>query len=142
MLKISAKNRSGVRSGGYGFVMNSTALLILAAIVVAFLIFKIAGQVSAGDAQTYLKQGALVIDVRSPGEFASGHLSMALNIPLDVIESVVPERVKDHNQVLLLHCLSGTRSGMAKMKLKSMGYTQVFNLGSIGRARKVLEGGD
>ena len=96
--------------------MNPTAILIIAAIVVAFIIFKTAAQVSAGDALAYLKQGALVIDVRSPGEFASGHLSMAVNIPLDEIGSVVPDRVKDHNQVLLLHCLSGTRSGMAKIQ--------------------------
>jgi len=46
--------------------------------------------------------------------------------------------VPDKNQVLLLHCLSGTRSGIAKRQLKSMGYQNVFNLGSYGRAGKIL----
>jgi len=121
--------------------MDSTAIVIVVAIVMAIVILKSAGQVSAQDAREYLKQGALVIDVRNPEEFASAHLSVAVNMPLDEIGSIVTEQVKDRHQVLLLHCLSGTRSSMAKMKLKSMGYTQVFNLGSLGRARKILEAG-
>jgi rhodanese-related sulfurtransferase len=40
--------------------------------------------------------------------------------------------------MLLLHCLSGMRSGMAKQKLKSLGYANVFNLGSLARARKIV----
>jgi rhodanese-related sulfurtransferase len=47
--------------------------------------------------------------------------------------------VKDKNQVLLLHCLSGTRSAMAKIKLKKMGYPNAFNLGSYGRAEGILK---
>jgi phage shock protein E len=45
--------------------------------------------------------------------------------------------VKDKNQVLLLHCASGMRSGVAKQKLKSLGYANFFNLGSLARARKI-----
>jgi rhodanese-related sulfurtransferase len=89
--------------------------------------------------EVILKNGALVIDVRSSGEFASGHLPVAINVPLDEIETVLPQRVKDKNQVLLLHCQSGTRSGMAKTKLKRMGYPNVFNLGSYGRAETILK---
>ncbi len=119
--------------------MNWTTFLILAVIVVVILVIKNAGQVSAGDAREYLKCGALVIDVRSPGEFNSGHLPMAINIPLDEVGSAMPARVPDPSQLILLHCLSGTRSGVAKMKLKGMGYTRVFNLGSLARVRKILE---
>lgn len=43
--------------------------------------------------------------------------------------------MKDKNQILLLHCLSGTRSGMAKTKLKSLGYANVLNLGSYAAPR-------
>ena len=50
----------------------------------------------------------------------------------------VPQRVKDKNQVLLLHCLSGGRSGLAKRQLKKMGYTHVFNLGSYSRASQIV----
>jgi rhodanese-related sulfurtransferase len=48
--------------------------------------------------------------------------------------------VKDKNQVLLLHCHSGSRSGEARRKLKAMGYTQSFNLGSYERAAEILSG--
>lgn len=117
--------------------MNWTTTLVLAAVVAVIFVLKKTGQISAKDARAHLKNGALVIDVRSRGEFSSGHLPNALNIPLDEIESALPRRVKDKNQVLLLHCLSGTRSGMAKNKLKSLGYANAFNLGSFARALKI-----
>ena len=117
--------------------MNWTFLLIVAVLVVVVFTIKGAGQISVKDAQAYLKNGALVIDVRSPGEFNSGHLTNAINIPLDEITTAVPQRVKDKSQVLLLHCQSGMRSGMAQKKLISLGYTNAFNLGSYGRAEKV-----
>jgi len=99
---------------------------------------KRAGQISPKDALAYLKSGALVIDVRSPGEFNSGHLPAAINLPLDEIETLLPRRVNDKNQVLLLHCQSGMRSGAARQKLNGLGYTRVFNLGSYGRAEGIL----
>ena len=86
----------------------------------------------------YLKQGALVIDVRSPGEFAAGHLAGAINVPLDQLEAALPQRVRDKNQVLLLQCASGTRSSLAKSKLRGMGYPNAFNLGSYGRAEGIV----
>ncbi len=118
--------------------MSWTPFLILAAIVAVVLLMKKAGQISAADAQAYLKNGALVIDVRSVGEFNSGHLAKAINVPLDEVETAVPKRVKDKSQVLLLHCASGMRSGMAKSKLQGMGYTNAFNLGGYGRAESIL----
>jgi len=119
--------------------MNWTTILIIAAVGAVFFMMKKSGQISAKDALEKLKCGALVIDVRSPGEFSSGCLAKAINIPLDEIEITVPKRVKDKNQVLLLHCASGMRSGVAKQKLKGMGYTNVFNLGSYGRAESLLK---
>jgi rhodanese-related sulfurtransferase len=119
--------------------MNWITVLIVAAIVTAFFMIKQSGQISAKDALARLKSGALVIDVRSPGEFSSGHLAKAINIPLDEVEIELPNRVKDKNQVLLLHCASGMRSGMAKSKLRAMGYANTFNLGSYGRAESILK---
>jgi len=121
---------------------NLVPLVIFAAIVAAFLVVKKAGQISARDAREYLKNGALVIDVRSPGEFDAGHLARAINLPLDEIATALPARVKDKNQVLLLHCASGMRSGVARQKLKYLGYTRVFNLGSYGRAENILKQAD
>jgi phage shock protein E len=119
--------------------MNWTPLLIIAVVVAIVFVMKRAGQISVQDALKHLKSGALVIDVRSPGEFNSGHLAQAINIPLDEIETALPRRVKDKNQVLLLHCQSGMRSGTAKGKLNSLGYANVFNLGSYGRAESILK---
>jgi len=119
--------------------MNWTTILIVAAIVIVVFMIKKSGQISAKDALEKMKSGALLIDVRSSGEFGSGHLAKAINIPLDEIESALPKRVKDKSQVLLLHCASGMRSGMAKSKLKGMGYTNAFNLGSYGRAESILK---
>lgn len=96
--------------------------------------------VSAETAQKHLREGALVIDVRSPEEFRSGHVPNAVNIPLGEICENMPGRVKDRNEVVLLHCLSGTRSGIAKQQLRGLGYTNVFNLGSYSRAKHIVEG--
>jgi phage shock protein E len=119
--------------------MNWTVWLFFAAVVVVVFVIKRAGQISASMARVHLKNDALVIDVRSAGEFNSGHLPVAINLPLDELETALPRRVKDRNQILLLHCLSGTRSGLAKIKLKRMGYPNVFNLGSYGRAERILK---
>jgi phage shock protein E len=116
-----------------------TPILILAAVAAVVFMMKKAGQISVKDAAAHLRNGAPVVDVRSPGEFNSGHLPNALNFPLDEIEAAVPRRFKDKSQVLLLHCLSGMRSGMAQRKLKSLGYANVFNLGSLGRAQKIAD---
>lgn len=116
-------------------------LLILAVVVVAgFILIRRSSLVSAGAAREHLGHGALVIDVRSPDEFNSGHLPGAINLPLDEIGSRLPPRVPDKNQELMLHCLSGMRSGVARRQLRAMGYTRVFNLGSYHRARKIVSG--
>ena len=118
--------------------MSWSTVLIIGLFLAVFLGLKRLGLVSADAARAYLKQGALVVDVRSAEEFKAGHLPDVLNIPLGEIQDSLPRRVTDKNQVLLLHCLSGTRSGLARRELKSMGYANVFNLGSYGRAKKIL----
>ena len=118
--------------------MTWTPFLILAPAAALVFMIKKASQISVRDALEHLKNGALVIDVRSLAEFNSGHLAPAINIPLDEIETALPKRVKDKNQVLLLHCASGMRSGAAQAKLKSLGYNNAFNLGAYGRAESIV----
>ena len=120
--------------------MSWTVYLIAGAAAAVVLMMKKSGQISARDAAAHLKNGAWVIDVRSPDEFRSGHLRDALNLPLDDLVAAAPERLKDKNQILLLHCLSGMRSGMAQRKLQALGYANVFNLGSLNRARQICGG--
>jgi phage shock protein E len=118
--------------------MNWTAICIILAVFLAFFLLKRASQISAKEALAHMKSGALVIDVRTPSEFSSGHLPSAINLPLDQIETALPRRVKDKSQALLLHCQSGMRSGVAKKKLIAQGYSNVFNLGSYDRAERIV----
>jgi phage shock protein E len=106
--------------------------------LLAFYLIKRSTLISADRARSLFAEGAQVIDVRSAGEFSSGHLPMAANLPLDEIGRRLPEFIPDRNRVILLHCLSGTRSGIAQVQLRRMGYTRVYNLGSLDRARTLL----
>ena len=119
--------------------MDWTSVLIFAAIVVLFFLSNRVGLISAGAAKAHLKRGALIIDVRTPAEFNAGHLKRAINMPFDDIEMLAPQRVTDEGQVLLLHCQSGLRSGVARKKLAALGYTQAFNLGSYRRAARIAD---
>ena len=118
--------------------MSWSSILIAGLVLAVFLGLKRLGWVSAAAARKYLKAGALVVDVRSAQEFKAGHLPLTVNIPLGELQTSLPRRVADKNQVLLLHCLSGMRSGIARRALKAMGYANVFNLGSYGRAKSIL----
>jgi phage shock protein E len=120
--------------------MNWTTALIVVAVLAVFFLLKRTGQISSRDAVAHVKNGALVIDVRTAPEFSGGHLPNAINLPLDQIETALPLRVKDKSQVLLLHCQSGRRSGVAKKKLNALGYANAFNLGSYGRAAQIVNG--
>ena len=111
---------------------------IVVGVVVVLLLLKVSTQVRQKTALDLLQRGAMVIDVRSPAEFQSGHLPAAVNIPAHDIARHIGQQAPRKDQPLLLHCLSGTRSGMATRTLKRMGYTKVFNLGSYGRAARIV----
>ena len=72
-----------------------------------------------------------LIDVRSRGEFASGHIDGAFNLPLDQLAQEIPRAVPDKNTPLLIYCQSGMRSGQGCMLLKQLGYVQVSNGGGV-----------
>ncbi|WP_233251991.1 rhodanese-like domain-containing protein [Limnohabitans sp. Jir72] len=74
----------------------------------------------------------MIIDVRSPGEFATGHVRGSVNIPLDRFAQVIAEAVPDKSAPVILCCASGGRSGMACNYMQRMGYQQVSNGGSAG----------
>ncbi len=87
-------------------------------------------------AQQLLQAGAKVIDVRTPQEYAAGCLACAENHPL---EGLSDNLEKLPSGVLLLHCKSGMRSNMATRLLKRNGFQNVHNLGSLDRARRIVE---
>ncbi len=75
-----------------------------------------------------LKSGAQIVDVRSPREFAAGHASGSLNVPLDDLEREAKDL--DPNRWIIVCCASGTRSGMARRWLLRHGFSHVLNGGS------------
>lgn len=74
-----------------------------------------------------LKKGAQIIDVRSRGEYASGHVKGSINIPLNEISSNIKKIKKD--SPIITCCASGMRSASAKATLTSMGFKEVYNGG-------------
>jgi len=74
------------------------------------------------------KNGAIFVDVRSVGEFANGNAPGTINIPLNELGNRLREIPKSSPVVLC--CASGTRSGMAKLLLRSKGYRKVHNIGT------------
>ena len=74
-----------------------------------------------------VSNGAIIVDVRSPGEYRAGHIAGSKNFPLDNIRTKVSE-LKKLNKPVITVCRSGARSGMAKSILKSAGL-EVYNGG-------------
>ncbi len=112
--------------------------MVVVAVVAGVFALKRMSLVSADRAQAMLRDGALVVDVRNPDEFRGGSVPGAINIPLSELESDAPRKLPDKTRPVLVHCLSGGRSAFAQRKLKRLGYAQVANLGSFGRAAAMV----
>ncbi|MEM9692011.1 MAG: rhodanese-like domain-containing protein [Myxococcota bacterium] len=85
-------------------------------------------------AQKLVEDGALLLDVRSPEEFAASHIKGANNVPIeDLAQDVsgVKKLASDPNRPIVVYCMSGGRAGRAKKVLTEAGYTQVTNLGGL-----------
>lgn len=80
------------------------------------------------DYSDLIKQGALIVDVRSQGEYASGHIKGSINIPVDTLHQHAAQ-LKDKHQPIITCCASGIRSASAKQILSAKGYTKVYNGG-------------
>lgn len=74
-----------------------------------------------------IADGALLIDVRTSGEFASGHAQGSINIPLDQLGNQLATMDKDRPVVTV--CASGMRSGSAANLLRRNGFREVYNGG-------------
>jgi len=77
---------------------------------------------------------AVLFDVRTREEYASGHIGGSRNLPLDELDRV-DSVIKDKNAPLYVHCLSGGRSARAAAYLKGKGYKEVHDIGGIGLYR-------
>lgn len=87
--------------------------------------------ISGEAAQALVKDGAFLLDVRSPGEFAEGHIAGAVNIPVQELESSLGSLPVDRNRPIVVYCRSGARSSRAKNVLLKAGFARVENLGGM-----------
>jgi phage shock protein E len=94
---------------------------------------------SAANIEATASVQPVIIDTRSPQEYAGGHLAGALLMPHDAIGSMIDARVPDKNTPIRLYCLSGGRSEMARKTLVSLNYTRVENLGGMRSAAGTLK---
>ncbi len=86
--------------------------------------------ISCEDAHRLLKEeDGQLVDVRTPMEYAQGCLPNAVNVPLQSIQSAVD--ILDRERPIILYCVTGTRTRMAKGYLESMGFDDVHDLGSF-----------
>jgi phage shock protein E len=106
--------------------------LVLGLFALAFALFWYLKRPDIGsrEAHELVAGGARLIDVRSPAEFAAGHLDGARNLPVGEIGSRAAE-LRPLDKPIVLYCASGTRSAMAARTLRSAGFVKVYNLGSM-----------
>src|SRR4051794_36463015 len=95
---------------------------------------KLLGFGPKADLSKIIANGAQIIDVRTPGEYSSGHLKTSVNIPLDTLQSRLAKLKKD--QPVVTCCASGMRSTVAKNLLLSGGFNHVYNGGSWHNLKK------
>ena len=80
------------------------------------------------DLKPIIDAGAVLVDVRTPGEFAQGHVKGSVNIPLDALPSQLA-KLNDKKSIVVF-CRSGNRSGQAKAILDQNGFSNVVNGGT------------
>jgi len=113
-------------------MMSNVILVVLAIIVVVVLYQRFTTvRVSGSEARALVAKGALLVDVRSPGEFSGGHIEGALSIPIQELSGRMNE-LGDKTGQIVLYCQSGGRSAMAKRLLESNGFSNVHDMGGIG----------
>lgn len=81
------------------------------------------------DYAALVKQGAIILDVRTKSEYDMGHIKGSMNVPVDQLGTNL-NKLKEKNKAIITCCASGMRSATAKNILKASGYTDVHNGGS------------
>lgn len=135
-------------------IMNKTTINILVIFIVLLSLFFVSKVFAGGTSETssavaeekapYRKispqeakemmdsgQSLTILDVRTSGEFAGGHIEDAINIDNATIGNERPLSLPDLDATILVYCRSGSRSAQASKKLLALGYTEVFDFGGI-----------
>ena len=79
-----------------------------------------------------MEEGAIILDVRTSGEFSTGHIKGSINIPVDKLAHNLT-KLKSKSKPIITCCASGMRSASAKNILESSGYSNIYNGGAWSR---------
>jgi rhodanese-related sulfurtransferase len=87
-------------------------------------------QVTAEDVKKSIdkKEACILLDVRTPGEYARGKIAGSINLPVDKVDCDVLKVVPDKSAKVYVYCLSGSRSVHAVDVMVKLGYTNVFDM--------------
>ncbi len=117
------------------FVRNNLLLIVVAVVSGAMLIWPLLRRTTGGpwvDAskatQLINREDALVVDVRDPGEYGTGHILGAKNWPLDHIGERGGEAAKRKDKPVIVYCDTGDRTPKAAAALRKLGFTRVVSL--------------
>lgn len=112
-------------------------LLVLAVLGVVAVLSRFRPRVPAGAGAVAAKLAAdaVVVDVRTPAEYAAGHYEGARNIPLNELRARAGE-IGPRDQALVIYCASGARSAQAAEVLKAAGFTNVTDAGGMANLQR------
>lgn len=113
--------------------------LILVIGIILYIALPKLKQPSLDSTSEAIKEGACLIDVRTPKEYGQQSVPGSINLPLGQLTESMQQQNISKDSTLIVFCLSGTRSAAAEKKLKEMGYENVLNAGSYTRALKAWE---
>ncbi len=120
--------------------MNWKIYLAAAALIVAFLIYKqLRSRLGAEEllaVREALASGARIVDVRTPGEFGSGHVPGAVNIPLAELPARL-KKVGKKKKPVVVYCRSGSRSAHAASILRQRGFARVLDMKAMTNWQRV-----
>lgn len=90
-------------------------------------------RISMDEAVAMMEQecGYIILDVRTPAEFAEKHIPNAINVPNENIGTEEISQLPDKDQLIMVYCRSGRRSKEAAEKLIALGYTNIVEFGGI-----------
>lgn len=112
--------------------MNLEPWAVAAGVAAAFVVIRrvLGGKrVSSDVVLEKIKAGAMIVDVRTPGEFSRGAYPGAVNVPVQALSNLLCEIPRD--RPVVVYCASGSRSGFAVRMLKRAGYAEVVNGGGL-----------
>lgn len=112
--------------------MLSTLLVVAVVSALGYLMVMKSGDVSGAEARQLVVDGARLVDVRTPAEFAAGHIAGAINVPVQELDARISE-LGPKDAALVVYCRSGRRSGEAARTLKNAGFAAVHDLGPMSR---------